>query len=52
MDGKAINRKRQAVNGFSAPDPIKQLENRQPKGNRRRFDSMDTRATEIIQTGK
>ena len=52
MDGKAINRKRQAVNGFSAPDPIKQLENRPPKGNWRRFNSMDTRATEIIQTWK
>ena len=53
--GKATNRQRQALNRFSAiknPDRIEQLENHPPKGNRRRFGSMDIRATEIIQTWK
>ena len=50
QDDKATNRKRQAVNGFSATknsDHIKQLESRPPKGNWHRFDSIDIRAAEI-----
>ena len=55
QDSKATNKKRQAVNGFSAttnPDCIKQLGSCPPKDNWCHFDSMDIRATEIIQTWK
>ena len=47
---KAINRKQQAVNGFSAtnPDRIKQLESHPPKGNWCRFNLTYIRASEIF----
>ena len=55
QDGKATNRKQQSVNGLPTtknPDRIKQLESCPPKNNWHLFDSMDIRATEIIQTWK
>lgn len=54
QDHKAPNRKRQAVNGFSATknsDHIKQLESRPPKGNWHPFDSMDIKPLKLLKYG-
>ena len=54
QDHKAPNRKRQAVNGFSAPkypDCIMQLESRPPKGTWHPFDSMDIKPLKLLKYG-